>query len=539
MRTRVVGLTIGALALAAGCATSTGTQRTSPLEITSGNPSPKPRAAMAGAIFDSVYAQSIADREGPRVSIRAQVSQLTSNRRVRAVFNVDDDAYVLIGHVDAGGVLRVVFPADPGDDGFVQGGGRSYETPEFFAGFTDQYRFRYSEYGRLYPPQSQAYDGGGGYLFIVASWRPMHYDKLASGGQWDSFEVTTEAYVRDPRPAIYELASVLAGESREAYTVKFATYYGSQDVTPFTGYAGSSAFSLGMCNASFFGWGQSIPWSYLSMTAPFLTTGFGDGETFFYRGREYLYDSLRNCAVALPYSRGFSFASGPVVPVRPGTEPVGRARTLSAFDSPRNPFDPRPTTHRLAPNGAQDGGGASQGHTAQISSEYRRRGLVTEDRPEGTPTAGLAPRIDGGARARPGLEEMTQRRAQNGNDATGYNRGRVSTGDAQRSPMDRTAPVDRARTRANDEPSRPSSNDNTKYAPRGGGDQGTRSAPAPRTEAPRAEPRSESRPEPRAEPRSEPRSAPPARTAEPRSSEPASKPTPPSSSSSSSSKPTP
>src|SRR3954464_11408871 len=134
MRTRVVGLSIGALALAAGCATSTATQRNSPLEITSGAPRAKARAASTGAMFDSVYAQSIADREGPRVSIRAQISQLTGSRRVRALFNVDDDAYILTGRVDPAGLLPIFFPADPSDDGFVQGGGRSYETAEFFGG---------------------------------------------------------------------------------------------------------------------------------------------------------------------------------------------------------------------------------------------------------------------------------------------------------------------------------------------------------------------------------------------------------------------
>jgi len=528
MRTRVVGLSIGALALAAGCATSTANQRGSSLEVVNESPAPRARTATTAALLDSVYAQSIADREGPRVNIRAEVSQLTSSRRVRAVFDVADDAYVLIGHVDATGVLRVVFPADPSDDGFVQGGGRSYETPEFFGGFNDAYMFRYANYGRLYGTQPQAYDGGGGYLFIVASWRPLHYEKLGGNGQWDSFEMTNEAYVRDPRPAIYELASVLAGESREAYTVKFATYFNSQDVTPGAGYSGYSAFNLGMCNASFYGWGQSIPWSYLSTTAPFLTSGYSGSETFFYRGRQYAYDALQNCAYPLPYAyRGTALASGPVGPTRPGTQPVGRARTLSAFDSPRNPFEPRPVPRRLAPTGAQDGGVTTQGHTATISSEYRRRGLVTEDRPEATPASGRGARIDAGARTRPGLEQMIEHRTQNGNEGSTYNRGRLDPNDSQRSQMDRNQAIERARTRTNEPASRPSSSEPSRYVPRGG-DQGTRSAPPPRSEAPRAQPRSEPR---SAEPRSEPRSAPPARSAEPRSSEPASRSTPPASTS--------
>src|SRR4051812_24169162 len=122
MRTRVVGLSFGALTLATACATTTATRSTTALEMDD-VPRPAATATTLRGTLDSMYAQSIADREGPRVDIRAQVTQFTGSRRVRAVFNVVDNAYVMIGHVDGTGVLRIVFPTDPHDDGFVQGGG--------------------------------------------------------------------------------------------------------------------------------------------------------------------------------------------------------------------------------------------------------------------------------------------------------------------------------------------------------------------------------------------------------------------------------
>lgn len=514
-------VSVGALALAGACATTSTTMRSgAPLEIANASPRPERSGASVRGTIDSVYAQSIADQEGPRVSIRAEVSQLAASRRVRARFNVDDDAYVLIGHVDAGGVVRIVFPADANDDGFVQGGGRSYETAEVFGGFADQYAFRYANYGRYYGLQPQAYDGSGGYLFIVASWRPMHFEKFSSAGDWDSFEVTNEAYVRDPRPAIYEFASVLVGENREAYTVKFATYYNSLNSTIPGGYTGFSSFGLGMCSSSFFGFAQPIPWSYLSFGAPFLSSDLNVDQVFSYRGRRYYYDSLRGCATQLPvyYTPGITLAGRPGIPGRPTGPITGRARALSAFDSPRTPGDPTPPGTRIAPPGARDAGGAStDGKPVRISSEYRRRGLVTEDGPE-NPAPTRAPRIDAGERNRPSITQMTERRAQNGYEGSGYTRTRLGADDPQPAPIDRSQAVDRGRARSNDDARNGGNRDPERYSPRnsgggggsGGGDQGARSAPPPRREAPRAEPRTE-------QPRSEPRSTPPARTAEPKS----------------------
>jgi hypothetical protein len=40
--------------------------------------------------------------------------------------------------------------------------------------------------------------------------------------------------MRDPRPAIHELATLLAGENSEAYTVKFARFTDTQRYTPAT-----------------------------------------------------------------------------------------------------------------------------------------------------------------------------------------------------------------------------------------------------------------------------------------------------------------
>src|SRR5947209_7677731 len=97
-RIRVVGLAVGCLALVGGCATSPGSSAgTSPLQVA------RMSRAQRAEWLDSLNAQAVADAEGPRVSIRAEFSNVSGSRRVRGIFNLQDDAYVVIGHIDADG----------------------------------------------------------------------------------------------------------------------------------------------------------------------------------------------------------------------------------------------------------------------------------------------------------------------------------------------------------------------------------------------------------------------------------------------------
>src|SRR5688572_24860643 len=124
-RMLVLGSAVGLLVFSSACATTTGGNGTSSFSAT---PSTKRLSRQEQVVWrDSVYAQAIADIEGPGASIRAEFSNLAGSRRVRARFNLDADAYVVIGHIDASGVLRIAFPTNPAtDDGFVKGN-KSYQ----------------------------------------------------------------------------------------------------------------------------------------------------------------------------------------------------------------------------------------------------------------------------------------------------------------------------------------------------------------------------------------------------------------------------
>jgi hypothetical protein len=451
MNSRVFGLSFGALALTSACAT-TAVSRSGAL-----NEAPSPEAythTLGRTEIDSMVAQAVADREGPRVTIRAEVVNVANSRRLRGAFHLEDDAYVLVGHVDADGVVRIVFPRDPKDDGFVKGG-RGYETAEFFAGFEDAYRFRYATYGRFTGFQPNSYDASGGYLFIVASWRPMRFDQLTTNGAWDSFETTDSRYA-DPRPAIQELAALVAGENREQYTLEFARYYSTMNYTPLA--SSYNGFGLASCSGfGSMGWSPLVSWNMAMMLPAFYTMTSGD--RFYYRGEPYVYDSLLDCAYRVPFNAGFGFFTalgGPFGPPRgtPSTPTTPRTHVMSIADSPRNPIEPRrPTVGRYAPSAPatpSDGNTeTSGGLPVQVSAHYRDRGLFTPSDPRDEPARG--PRAPGKPgvefRTRPSIQEMTNHHTED----RGWATSRYGTNAPNTSDNGSSNPAPRARSRFGDD----------------------------------------------------------------------------------------
>jgi hypothetical protein len=517
MRSRIVGC-VGVLVVASACASSTGatvSSRTTP------TPQQDARFAAAAANPDSVVAQAIADREGPSVTIRATLEAAAGSRRVRANFHADDDAYVVIGHIDPDGVLRIVFPEQPGDDGFIKGD-RSYQTTDFFAGFNDQYNFRYRS-GLLYrsaSAETDSYDRGLGYVFIIATWRPMRFDRFSTDGDWDSFELADADYMKDPRPAVYELASLLSGENREAYTVKFARYYTTQSL-----YGGYDSFASDFNGLSRYCAGYT-PAGFAS--SPFdLNAGYLNrwnilnGYPFTYRGTYYAYDPFGACyrpgAWYNPYSGYSPFGQIAQTPVLP---PGSRRRGFS-LENHRGPIEPQPSNKVHAVLQTPPAGSTPATSPSRFSPAYRSRGLITEAtepvspraRRAGVQAVGETPET----RSRPGFSEMVNRRGVEGNEGTpGYRtRARVENGSSSgwtsQSPRPRSEPVNQNRGEETRQRFNPSDSPRSAPAPRESSpryEAPTRasspppSAPPPRMEAPRVESHPVSAPPPSAPPAS-------------------------------------
>ena len=436
MRTNRLGVVRSAAALlivgASGCATGTQFAQRS-----SGDPSVDAKGDRAATmthwktIRDSLAAQELAEAEGPRVSVRVNLDGSSGSRRVEATFRMFDDAYVLVGHLGADGRVRVVFPTSPDDDGFVNGD-KIYHVPSFFAGFTDEYRWRRANDGyHTQASRRASYDGGIGYVFVIASWRPMRFDRMMDAGKWETYEISDVRYMADPREAIDEMASVLAGDNREAYTIEYASYTK-------TNYGALSFASIERCNQSArfgfsnFGYdpiGYGL-WSPISFGfSPWFGSGFGGGYASDVLGcGSFGQSSLYSYALLRPsYGSPFVNPIGrpPVLtPGNPGTPPTVPSRPREPGDTAGGPGDPggslldpvrRPRS--LPADGATD--------ASPASNPYRRRGLIAEDARGNTANEGRVRRpIQGfgeSGQTRPSIQEMLTNRRREERAARGAN----------------------------------------------------------------------------------------------------------------------
>jgi len=376
---------------------------------------------------DSATAQAIADEQGPRVSIRAEFTTYGNGRRVEAFFNVKDDAYIFIGHLDANGIVKVLFPQSPDDDGFVRGG-KSYHTAPIFAGFETDYSWRRANYYTQIstsPARFDSYDYGTGYMFIVASWRPMRLDRVAEGANWSTFQLASDELIADPRPAVGELASLLAGDNREQYSVEFAKYYRTN--LSQSGYAASSFSSL---ECAFGGYDAAMfyPWLRTAYIPVYGYNPFGYNPF-----ASYQYGSVglgSRCGGGGTYVGGL-YAYTPFTPRQaapPITTPLQRPTPYIQLVKPRwmSPNGQLPDPASPKPGGSEGAPSIQPGRQlratddlltpreAHASSGYRQRGLIT-DEDGATPTAS-APHLAGESQ-RPSIVDMVGRRREEMGDA--------------------------------------------------------------------------------------------------------------------------
>ena len=415
--------------------------------------------------------------QGPQVRIWTAEDDGALSR-VRPVVRLDDDAYVVVVNVGLDGYARVVFPESPDDDGFLRGG-RTYRLPSFFPGFAGHHR---SQYGRLYNATSaydDVYDRYAGYVFVIASWRPMHFELGEAMGFWDDVRLAAHERQLDPYVVMHRFADDLVPGRMRDYTARFARY----KAFPGT-YAGRPTFASCAARVSTFGF---VPWGF---------QGFGVGWWTPFYGLGY-YSGAGGCG----YGYGFGSLRArrpPIIVVHPPARPT-----------PATPGDPATASPRARPErepvAVGDGSQRKPGRQPRGKVDVGEEPVVDVTRQ----TRGLARRAvrDAGSVERARRSEQAQARDPGTAPASGWERaGRARTDGWSRG--DRGS--GRAARAAN-------ATQGADERPRGA---------EPRASEPRREPpppRAEPRPTPREESRPQPRSEPPARPAEPRS-EPSPKP---------------
>jgi hypothetical protein len=323
--------------------------------------------------------------------------------------------------------------------------------------------------------------------------------------------------MRDPRPAIQELAALLAGDNSEAYTIEFAHYYNTQPV--YGGYGTlASAYNSAYCS----GYEPlGFAFSPFGLSASSLFYSYRYGASFQYRGTNYYYDSAGDCYRSAPAFVGYGYriVQGPGVPT-----PTPQSPRAFAVDGHRSPPTPQPLPGHFFPKSGE----TAPGDEAVLHSpEYRQRGLITEEASTGP--VRRQPRVEGPTsgegRTRPSLQDMVNRRGENAHDGSVGGRSRMAPdnngydvqrqGGAQPTPRTRIESDNGGESRGY---SRPEPRDNPRSEP-------ARTEPSPRLQAPeRASPPVRSEPAPRMQ--APERTSPPPARSEPRS-EPATRVTPP------------
>jgi len=156
----------------------------------------------------TVVAASHLDRPRVEVWTNRGDGPFHTGEDARVFLRADRDAYVALFRVDTDGRVRVLFPRDPWDDGFVRAG-REFEV-EGGHGYD---AFEIDDYP------------GVGYVFAVASAEQFDFDAITRGDHWD-YRVIADGRVRgDPYVALTDLAERIVPPGYDAWDYDITPYY--------------------------------------------------------------------------------------------------------------------------------------------------------------------------------------------------------------------------------------------------------------------------------------------------------------------------
>ena len=266
--------------------------------------------------------QPLIPRNGPEASVRVEYEGGIFNRRLQALFSVKRPAYVMVAHLGGDGVIRVLFPEDARESGWVPGG-KLFRT-DVSSGDYDAapgYWFMRPAFFRTMGARSDSYDGNGhGFVFMIASSTPLRFDQVSEFGLWNEMELPSYATTGDPRALIRNFAYLLAPNGK--FTLDYASSHSSWATYSYANARMDCAMLLGTFGFS--------PWYFSHYSFGYFPSY---GYTS-YRGLgaspcrdDYYYDRYRRVAMA----------SWDGAPVRPRATPRGPQTPVA---SPK-PIDPR------------------------------------------------------------------------------------------------------------------------------------------------------------------------------------------------------
>ncbi|HJQ22218.1 MAG TPA: hypothetical protein VJ867_17910 [Gemmatimonadaceae bacterium] len=276
---------------------------------------------------------------GPKALLHAQYYGGMLNRQIEAVFKVEENAYVMVGHLGGDGRFDVLYPEDARESGRVNGGKwfRTSESPAYYDAAPFLYSFATSRF-RTAGAQLDSYDGRGyGFIFMIASARPLDFDRISTVGLWNDLDLENYGQSIDPRPQIRHLAEALA--HGQPYTLKFARSVSTYSNATYADYQYDCALLQELGYASFV-----TPYSYwFGLFSPFTMMGYNSYGGFNDYGGFGGCGSSRYAYAPFPTYVTYTTASAPIpTPTgsrffRPPHRPLGTAGSAFTFSNPDRP----------------------------------------------------------------------------------------------------------------------------------------------------------------------------------------------------------
>ena len=280
------------------------------------------------------------------VTVKLNHDQFARGDRARVYVQTARDGYLVVLHADPAGRVRVLFPADPGEDDFVRGGKR-----QELRGRADRDAFLVDA------------DEGSGMVLAAVTPDGFTHGNFVRNDHWDYRTLSAGTVKDDPLVVLLDIVRAMAGDAHFEYDAVSYVVTGQIAARHGFGYGG-----WGYPYRHRFGLSFGYPYRYGYYSPfydPFCYDSFWGSCSGF--GFRYAYSYYRPYRYTLGYNRPFGFTSG-------------GGRTFGRFVIPdRNrdrfvPVQPRPRSsvgngflvrdrqsagRRVEPPRARDGGNRS------------------------------------------------------------------------------------------------------------------------------------------------------------------------------------
>ena len=371
-------------------------------------------------------------KNGPEAHVRVEYDGGTLNRRLEALFTVKRPAYVMVAHLGGDGVVRVLFPEDPRESGWIRGG-RVYRTDAASADYdaAPGYWFMRPTFHRSVAARQDSYDGNGhGYVFMIASETPLRFDRVSDVSLWNEYELPGYATALDPRGLIRAYADMVSAAG--GYTLDYATSTSSYAHYSYAGQRAECAMLSAQRALMPYYWNAIGYSGFHSLSWSCNGASYFDWNYHDYLRRRQIAMSTGLPGIPIPVTPTNPTPVATPMPINPRSgrrDPLGPGRSASSSSSPRpiggrtvdegrsrdrgEEIHPAPRTPR---RDAHDGTGFGtprhseprrDADTPRASSP--RASEPASSSSSGASAASPSPRASSGGDSRPGAGEMKRR----------------------------------------------------------------------------------------------------------------------------------